>query len=212
MSGSRVKVTELLAGYSFGGVVYGPFKASQDTPFLEVPAALAAALNLPLYSDETQASAEPAADLTEARDQIDLLTEKLHRANDRIAFLEGETKGKQAEWEKQRDGLLSDLAASLKREDALKAQLGEGQESGVPDNQPQHEQKPPEQPAGTPLPDSAPLRDLLIQHGFDTLEKLEKGLIVAEGQSESPVRQLDGVGAKSETALQALVADWKAKN
>ena len=204
----RVKVTEIRGAFAFEGVSYGPFQANNSTPYLEVPAALAAALNLPLHPDEVaerqepQPSTEPAPDLTAARNQLDLLTQKLHRANDRIAFLEGELEGQKTEWEKQRGGGLADLAASLKREDALKAKLGDGE---VPADAPL-----PQPEDGTPLPDGILHRDLLMAGGFTSLEKLAAGLQVADGESESQVQKLEGVGKKTVQAYEKLIADWQA--
>lgn len=58
----RVKVTEIVGAFASEGVSYGPFQASADRPFIEVPAHLAAALNLPLHESEVQASEEAQAE------------------------------------------------------------------------------------------------------------------------------------------------------
>lgn len=58
----RVKVTEIVGAFASEGVSYGPFQASVDRPFIEVPAHLAAALNLPLHESEVQAREEAQAE------------------------------------------------------------------------------------------------------------------------------------------------------
>lgn len=232
MSGGMVKVTEVLAGYAFAGKVYGPFKGSKDKPFLEVPEALASALNLPLHESEVQAR-EEAAQAQAAEGGADV--EQLLQANHSLkADLDRVTKERD-ELRQELRGHLTNSAQSVTRlqaeRDGLikRVQDAEGEKNGL------HEEirkltaeneslrqanqdfadraianAPAEQPqGGTPLPDTVPLRDLLTEHGFDTFEKLEAGLVVAEGQTESPVRQLDGVGGKTEDAYKVLVAEWR---
>lgn len=76
MTGPVTKVTEVRGAYAFEGTTYGPFQASKDKPFLEVPAQLATALGLPLHESEVQAREAAEADDADGAD-----VEELIRAN-----------------------------------------------------------------------------------------------------------------------------------
>ena len=207
---SRVKVTEIRGAFAFEGASYGPFQANGATPFVEVPAALASVLNLPLHESEVAAQAEQAdagasadveqllkanhdlkADLDKATGERDDLRNLLGKAQARI----DELTGKVFKLVGERDGLqarIAELEAPRRVEPAAEG------ESPAPDS------------AATPLPDALPLRELLIENHFDTFQKLEAGLVVAEGQTESPVQQIDGIGKKTVQVYEKAVADWKA--
>lgn len=253
-----VRVSEMLGGYSVEGVAYGPFQATAERPYLEVPESLANSLNLPRY-EESDADAEAEADA----DPDDNLVEALRDMADRADSLQRQLDEDTATWEKQRASLLNDTSAALKREDAAKAELGDPgalvarleslsdrltpellgrlgglcqrlnvalptlvdatdantaamREFSAPQNVTVQTGEPQQQadaPAaeGTPLPTDMVHREMLIANGFDTLEKLEAGLVLPEGAQESPVRALDGVGQKTEDAYRAAVADWRAQ-
>lgn len=197
MSG-KVKVTAIEGAYALDGVSYGPFQASKDKPFLEVPEALANALNLTRYEDGKDSGKNETEqelgrwNVSTLVEQVKSLTKERDSLKTRVAELEGE----KAEWEKQRDSLLVDLSNSMKRESEEADQVDASNE--------------PTKQEGAPLVPGLPLTDLLTQHGFTTMEKLEAGLVVAEGQTESPVQQVEGIGKKSLEAYAKAVADWKA--
>lgn len=240
-----VKVTSIPGTYSKGGRQYGPFQATPEKPYLEVPLGLQMALNLPEYQ-------EPQAKAVAGGTAPDEATQQLLRERAAAIALAESFKNRldedTAEWEKQRESLLNDTSAALKREDAAKAELGDpvalvtrleslsdrltpelrGRLSGLLGAltpaptvlvEPANAETPnvpaegegQDAPQGTPLPAEIAHRDLLIANGFDTLEKLEAGLILPEGAQESPVRALDGVGQKTEDAYRAAVADWRAQ-
>ena len=204
-----VKVTELGQTYTRQGKSYGPFKATKDTPYLEVPLAIALGAGAPAYegADVEQAQADAGAsadveqllkanhdlkaDLDKATGERDDLRNLLGKAQARI----DELTGKVFKLVGERDGLqarIAELEAPRRVEPAAEG------ESPAPDS------------AATPLPDALPLRELLIENHFDTFQKLEAGLVVAEGQTESPVQQIDGIGKKTVQAYEKAVADWKA--
>lgn len=249
-----VKVTAMLAAYAVEGVSYGPFQATEDRPFLEVPEALANALNLPRYEEDGQTDAKDQDAHLQGNDAADVvhLREVLKRTADavlhrqdfltvprfdaqhpegmdvaqavaaglddlkaqltqaqgvgqalerRLSEAQQAHADEKAEWEQQRAGLLKDTADALKREDALQAELAAVQTQATPDPT----------TTGTPLVEGLPAPELLTQHGFDTMEKLEAGLRVPEGVEQSPVQAVSGIGKKSVEAYQKAVTDWRAE-
>lgn len=71
MSADTVLVTELTTTYSKGGMRYGPFKATAEKPYLEVPASIALASGAPVYDGEPIAAEQ--AELTGSVQLDDIL-------------------------------------------------------------------------------------------------------------------------------------------
>lgn len=74
-----MKVTRVPGTYTLDGKNYGPFEASAQQPFLEVPEGLALALGLPEFAGEVQAPPvsgddEAAVQLEEARADLGRVT------------------------------------------------------------------------------------------------------------------------------------------
>lgn len=239
MSGGKVKVMALAGAYAFEGVSYGPFQASKETPFLEVPAALAAALNLPLHPDEVKAREEAQAE--QEQDSEGISVDEILKANQDLKADFDRVTGERNGWEleakrlqsivdvgkpeneklmRERADLQVKLADVTRDRDKLAADLAVAQ-TRITELESQHQAttEAPETPAelaqeqlqeGTPLVEGLPHADLLTTNGFTTMEKLEAGLVVAEGETESSVQKIDGVGKKTLEAYAKAVADWKA--
>lgn len=233
---ATVKVTELLAGYQFGDRVYGPFQASKDKPYVEVPAALAAALNLPLHESEVQAREEAAAQAEDDADGVDVqailqenhnlkadvdaVTQDRERLQEELTTLHGVIG-----WSSDSSVSAADMVrniwgtAETNRTELTRAT---NEAAALRDRVTQLEEQlaaagtraadAPQEPAttGTALPADLAHADLLAAHGFTSMETLEAGLVIADGETESPVRKIDGIGGKTEEALKKLVADWRA--
>ncbi|MBZ9712184.1 hypothetical protein [Deinococcus multiflagellatus] len=237
-----VKVTELARTYTKNGERFGPFKATAEQPFLEVPAAIAMASGAPVYDGEAaepdagadvedllQANRDLKADLDKSDAELgavldamgwvpgqgiapaDLIRnikggaetnrQLLDQAQVRILELERET-GELRLQVTDLQALVPPLESEAAPDQGSEAQ---GDSTGEPSTEP-------DAPAtGTPLPDDIAFRTLLLDNGFDTMEKLEAGLKVAEGQTESPVQQINGIGGKTVKAYQQLLADRKAQ-
>lgn len=125
----RVKVTEIVGAFASEGVSYGPFQASADRPFIEVPAHLAAALNLPLHESEVQAREEAQAEgegvitdaqasaalradndrLREERDALNLALSEQRAAAERLSDLLNEAGANVTNLTAERDALKADL-------------------------------------------------------------------------------------------------------
>ena len=250
---SRVKVTEIRGAFAFEGASYGPFQASEATPFTEVPAALASALNLPLHESEVVAQAEQAdagasayveqllkanhdlkADLGKVTDEVIPLEHRVQHLQGEVARVTGERDesrnaaqilqaavGEFAQaYGEGRSGddlkpyidrisrILPPLSVTLATTfqsltDSIQANTAALKDMSFETTVVTYG-------GATPLPDTLPLRELLIENHFDTLEKLEVGLVAPEGQTESPVQQIDGIGKKTVQAYEKAVADWKA--
>ena len=56
------RVTQLDGAYSVDGRAFGPFRATEDRPYLEVPDALVNALGLNLHESDPQLIAQQATD------------------------------------------------------------------------------------------------------------------------------------------------------
>lgn len=61
MPEKKVKITGLPSTYIWGNDKFGPFTASEEKPYVEVPASFASALGLSLYDPEPAADPEPQA-------------------------------------------------------------------------------------------------------------------------------------------------------
>lgn len=97
---TTVKVTQIPGGFAFDGASFGPFEATEGTPFTEVPRGLADILGLPRYEDgEADADADTASDqpraegdsarVAELEQRVSELQGELATARARIAELEG---------------------------------------------------------------------------------------------------------------------------
>lgn len=189
---SRVKVTEIKGAFAFEGKSYGPFQASKDTPFIEVPEALASALNLPLHEDEVKAREAEQAE-QQASDAFDPVS-AIQRVNAELPELSEELTRQ-----------LAPIVAALN--EALKAST-EAVNASTATLQPSP--KSPEQgDTATPLVDGLQHADLLMAAGITSMEALEAGLIVPEGEKVSPVEAVDGIGKKTVEAYTKAVADWR---
>lgn len=220
----KVKVTELTMTYTKGADRYGPFKATADKPFIEVPLSIALASSAPVYDGEVaqpkqagdstsvddllQANADLKADLDRATGERDDLKNKVDGLENALvlqrkkveewADLANDNSAKVTNLTLERDKVTTELAAAQAR--ILELESAAPAETGNPVTP----------PAGTPLVDGLPNPDLLTSNGFDTMEKLEAGLKVLEGAKESAVEAIDGIGKKSLEAYAKAVADWKA--
>lgn len=81
MSADTVLVTELTTTYSKGGMRYGPFKATAEKPYLEVPASIALASGAPVYDGEPIAAEQ--AELTDSV-QLDEILKANHDLKDEL--------------------------------------------------------------------------------------------------------------------------------
>lgn len=84
----KVKVTALSQTYTRDGQRFGPFAASKDTPYLEVPVAIAMASGAPEYTGEEVAT-EPAQG-TDQPQQVAALTTERDSLQQKLDALQGE--------------------------------------------------------------------------------------------------------------------------
>lgn len=230
------RVTRLDGSYSVDGKAFGPFQASGKAPYLEVPDALATALNLPIHESDAQLIAEQEAQADVDADGVDV--QAILRANEDLkADVDAVTQDRdrlQEElttlhgvigWSSDNSVSAADMVrniwgtAETNRTELTRAT---NEAAALRDRVTQLEEQlaaagtraadAPQEPTttGTALPADLAHADLLAAHGFDSMEKLEAGLVIAEGETESPVRKIDGIGGKTEDALKKLVADWRA--
>ncbi|WP_261665432.1 hypothetical protein [Deinococcus sp. Marseille-Q6407] len=216
------------------GKSYGPFEASKAKPYLEVPLSIALVSGAPVYEEGAVADASKdvedgveveriikanhdlAADLKAEQGKVQDLSIRLNGERGKVAQLTAQL----TEVGEFRELLAGERQYSRKLEDAIqggdieKARAALRVEQPAPE--PEQEGAPApassEESEGTPVPDGFPLASKLAENGFDTLEKIEAGLRVAEGQEESPIRQIDGLGEKSEKTIKDALIKAKVKN
>ena len=201
------KVTSIPGTYSFEGKSYGPFEAANGKDFKEVPADFADALGLPLHESEVQAQAEQhededGADVQELLDanaslkssldtvtaERDDLRAKLEEADSEISFLKLGKQDLNTQLEKARAAIEANTAAL----DAA-VQAASTIDTGNPVTE------------STPLPEDFPMRSLLLESGFDSLEKVRAGLVKPDGAEKSPVEDINGIGKKTVDAITAAL-------
>ena len=217
------------------GKSYGPFTATKDKPFLEVPANIALVSGAELYEEGAvevaseedgveverviKANHDLAADLKAEQDKVQDLSIRLNGERGKVGQLTAQLTEVRAEVEQFRELLAAERQYSRKLEDAITAGSAEDARAALrveqPVPEPEQEEasaSADEEPQGTPVPDGFPMASKLAENDFDTLEKIEAGLKVAEGQEESPIRQIDGLGEKSEQAIKDALIKAKVKN
>ncbi|MFC3834789.1 MULTISPECIES: hypothetical protein [Deinococcus] len=234
-----VKVTSLGQTFTAQGQGYGPFIATAERPYLEVPLSIALVSGAPVY-EEGEATVSPeqvTAPLTveAARQLLGLPVDPegagslpwLRRSLDeserqRLDALRDRDQV-QAEYGTFRQAAdhagaqatnarvaLEQRVTELQGElDTARARIAELEGTPVPGETPSDVAP---APTGTPLVAGLPVPELLVQHGFDTMEKLDAGLVVPDGATESPVMAVTGIGKKSVEAYQKAVTDWKAES
>lgn len=79
-----IKVTKITNSYAWGGETFGPFEASEATPYLSVPVDLAKALGLTLHESEPPfeeppavSKGNPSAENLELKALVEALKEEL---------------------------------------------------------------------------------------------------------------------------------------
>ncbi|MVN88632.1 hypothetical protein GO986_18000 [Deinococcus sp. HMF7620] len=143
----RVKVTALGQTYRHRGEAFGPFVATPEQPFTEVPAAIQLVSGAPVY-DEAQAPAEPGVDIQELLDanaglKADLDTaqregseaqrrfehEQAQHEKTREGYAEfsNQYETKKAAWETDRAALVEQIDQGAEQLRALEVQLAEAQ-------------------------------------------------------------------------------------
>lgn len=205
-----LKVTRLDQTYTRQGQRYGPFSATPEQPFIEVPLGVALASGAPEYVEEGETT-PPAlsGDVTQALSQGDAVkaaTLALESAQQRIDELTGkvfklvgEREQAQADFEREK-GIRLSLEAEVKR---LRGELETAQ--GAASQAAESAKQADEALNGTPLPDDFPMRAKLVEAGFDTVEKVRAGLVKPEGAEKSPVENISGIGGKTAEAIQAAL-------
>lgn len=201
----KVKVTELTTTYTKGADRFGPFKASKEQPFLEVPISIALASGAPVYDGEA-AQAEQEAEGEGTDVQVILKANQDLKADlDKVTGERDRLNGDLAHLRKEQEKLADRLTAAQARIAELEAATPlsptlEGQQSP---------QSPEQGDTATPLVDGLQHADLLMAAGITSMEALEAGLIVPEGEKVSPVEAVDGIGKKTVEAYTKAVADWR---
>ncbi|UWX62777.1 hypothetical protein [Deinococcus rubellus] len=120
-------MTNIPGAYAYEGKSYGPFSATNKKGFVEVPAELAASLNLPLHESEldpAQDEIQPeGADIQELLDANHSLKADLDKANSELALLQ-DIRGGQGNIIQGYITEVADLKAKLDSTHEGAAQLG----------------------------------------------------------------------------------------
>lgn len=180
-----VKVTALGQTYKHQGKGFGPFRGTSDRPFLEVPLAVALASGAPVYTgEEAEEGAEEGADNQQLLDANASLKSDLEKVT------------------AERDGLRAKLEEADSEISSLK--LGAALDANTAALKSANQQVEAVTSA-TPLPDDFPMRALVLESGFDSLEKVRAGLVKPEGAEKSPVENVQGIGKKTLEAIEAAL-------
>ncbi|GGO32697.1 hypothetical protein [Deinococcus humi] len=221
-----VKVTALGQTYRRDGKGFGPFRATAERPFLEVPLWVALVSGAPEYTGEPEADEAEGADVQQLLDANASLKADLDQARADFAH-------EQQQHEKTRDGYAAYSDAQEAKVSTLTSRVSELEAECVDLKQKLEEadseisflkldqsraaldantaalnaasQQIEAVTSSTPLPEDFPMRDLLLESGFDSLEKVRAGLVKLDGAEKSPVENVQGIGKKTLMAIEAAL-------
>ncbi|AWN22207.1 hypothetical protein DKM44_02290 [Deinococcus irradiatisoli] len=129
-----VKITALGQTYRSQGKRYGPFTATAETPFLEVPEGLALATGAPIFDGEVEP--EVGAEIQELLDANNSLETALDKANDELSKVTAERDDLQRrlqETEAQLRYMHEDVLPEAKRQqEADRARIAELEAAALP--------------------------------------------------------------------------------
>lgn len=188
------KVIQIPGALNYEGKSYGPFEATGDIPYVEVPADMAAVMGLPLHESELVKAAEfqnttitdyaaadqQVADLTAQRDALKAEVEGLQRSLADANTVAEQEQDARTKLTTQRDSLLTDLAGAIQARDTAEASLKAYQDT-----------------VGDLLPEGFPGRARLFAARLFSAADLD-------GYDQAGLEELDGIGDK--TASEILAA------